>query len=94
MFLSIPNIAQFSFLQKKTNAYCEGRIFSSSRANNFWTCVFVYPQYWKIFNYAKKNLEDKQTNRQTTFHTRLSLRNGYIIKKKEIQSGGMQLKVK
>ena len=63
MFLSIPNIAQFSFLQKKTYAYCEGRIFSSSRANNFWNCVFAYPQYWKIFICAKKkNLEDKQTN--------------------------------
>ena len=92
MFLSIPNIALYSFLQKKSYSYSEGRIFSSSRANNFWNCVFAYPQYWKIFICAKK--KTWKTNRQTTFHTRLSLRNGYIIKKKEIQSGGMQLKVK
>ena len=63
MFLSIPNIAQFSFLQKKTYAYCEGRIFSSSRANNFWNCVFAYPQYWKIFICAEKK-PGRQTDKQ------------------------------
>ena len=83
----------FISAEKKTYSYCERRIFSSSRADNFWRCVFVYPQYWKIFICAKKNLEDKQTNRQTTFHTRLSSENGSIIKKKEIQFG-TQLKVK
>ena len=58
MFLSIPNIAQVSLLQKKTYSYC-----GALRANNFWRCVFVYRQYWKIFICAKKNTW--KTNRQT-----------------------------
>ena len=63
MFLSIPNIAQFSFLQKKTYSYCERRIFSSSRADNFWRCIFIYPQYCKILICAGKKKE-RQTEKQ------------------------------
>ena len=56
--------------------------------------VFLFiPNIGKFLFVRKKNLKDKQTNRQTTFHTRLSSENGNIIKKKEIQSGGTQLKV-
>ena len=62
VFLSISNIAQFHFCRKKTYLYCERRIFSISREDNFWRCIFSYPQYCTIFICADKN---RKTNTGT-----------------------------
>ena len=83
MFSFIPNIAQFSFVRKKTYSYCERRIFFVRGRIFLEMCFYLSPILHNFHSCGRK----KQTDKQTTFESRLSSKNGYNYKEKRNKVG-------